>query len=182
MMMRPLLIALAATLAAGSIACTHEHTFATVTPARAQLQRGGARRVAIVMDERLVHARYETSTDGHTFVFHNAPVMVAGALQSALAGSVAAVQAFPGVPSTGFDVQVIPELGIEATGMMNHHCKVRFALTVANARGQPVVRRELETDESFVPIVNGPAACETAMLAAFNGVAYQALAGIDAIP
>ncbi|HXU02432.1 MAG TPA: hypothetical protein VN903_15820 [Polyangia bacterium] len=180
-MMRPSMIAIAALVATGSIACTHEHTFANVTPARAQLQRGGARRVAIIMDERLVHTRYETSTDGHTFVFYNAPALVANALQGALAGSVAMVQAFPGVPSSCFDAQVIPELGIEATGMLNHHCKVRFALTVADARGQPVVRRELETDETFVPVANGPAACEAAVLSAFNGVAYQALAGIDGL-
>jgi hypothetical protein len=165
----------------GATACTHEHTFATVTPARAQLQRGGARRVAIVMDERLVRPRYETSTDGHTFVFYKAPVLVESALQGALAGSVAVVQAFPGAPAAGFDVQVIPELGIEATGMLNHHCKVHFALTVADARGQPVVRREGDTDETFMQVANGTAACETAVLAAFNGVAYQALAGIDAL-
>ena len=166
----------------GAVGCTHEHTLVAFSPARAPLQRAGNKKVAIVLDERLVQTRYETSTDGHTFVLNGAPAMLAEGFSRALAGTVAALQTFPAPPPTGFDVRIIPQLTIEASGMLSHRCTARLAISVEDRAGRPVMRKEGAGEETFVPIANGTAACETAILAAFNNVAYQALSAIDAMP
>jgi hypothetical protein len=181
-MNRTLLAVLVSLLGASSVACTHEHTFSSITPTPAQLQRAGGRRVAIVMVDRLVSPRYETSTDGHTFIFNGAPVLIEKALEQALAGRVAAAQGFAGRAGAGFDVQLVPELAIEATGMLNHHCTVHYALSVLDGASRVIVRRQADADETFVPIANGPYACETALIAAFNSATYQALAALDTLP
>jgi hypothetical protein len=180
-----LLAALALALVTTSLACTHQYQMMATRPFQplpARLQSSRARVVAVIFDDRHVRPVYETSTDGHTFVFHGAQPMIAGALNSALQGNVAAVRAVNGgPPNSNFDVQLIPELSIDASGMLSHRCTVRFALSVANARGQTVARRESEAVETFVPIDLAPEACDLAFTTAFNKVAYEALPAIDGV-
>lgn len=172
-------------LAASVLGCvTHNVMMMSTRPFRplpAAVMNSRSRVVAITFHDKHVRPIYETSTDGHTFAFSGAKAMIAGAVASALEGRVAAVRSVDGAPASNFNVHLIPELSVEVSGMLNHNCKVHFALTVANAQGQPVTRREAEADETFVPIVQAPAACDTAFAKAFDTVALQALPEIDRV-
>jgi hypothetical protein len=182
----PILIAMRGWLPLAALttlaACTHERTLSLATHASMPLQRSSTRKVAIVLEDRLVSPRYETSTDGHNFVLYGAPRAIAQALESALAGRVALVHSVRAPAPTGFDAYVFPALSLEASGLVKHHCTARLAVEVRDAAGQTVGRGHGEADEVFYIMFSGTEACETALAAALGDAATQALPGIDALP
>lgn len=171
-------IALAA-CAALTTACTHEYQLVPFAASAAPLQKSRTKRVAVVLVEPLVLERYETSTDGHTFVFESAPAFFEQLFRSALANSVAQVQFFRAPAPAGFDAYVFPELSLEASGMMSHTCAARYGLSVKDGAGRIVAQRQLRTEETFVPIAAAGQACTTAVTSAFNTLTYPILSTLD---
>ena len=160
--------------------CTHEYSLAGYRPAPLALTKASGKRVAVVLLPTAVQPSYTTSTDGHTFIIDNVPQFYEDAFRSQLRDAGATVQTFFQVPSTPFDLYVYPETTIEATGTFNHHCTVRFGLTLTNVRGDVLSRQKTEATSDFIPVALGPESCERSLQRAFDTASRAGFVEADA--
>jgi hypothetical protein len=170
-----------ASLVVTTTACTHEVDLMPPRTTTATLAKSASKRIAVVMGEAAIKPTYETSTDGHTWIFRKAPAYYRGAFAAALRERVGTVEFFDKAPvPPGFDAYIYPTMALAAHGALPHQCKVEFTVAIVDVGGRPVVRKVAAIEESFMAVADAERACSVAMSATFNATAYVALASLDA--
>jgi hypothetical protein len=175
--------ALAGAVATGGLGCSalrHDVQLEGFNARGAGLTRSKEKRVAVVLAEPAMQSTYETATDGHAWVFDGVKQYYEQAFRRALSDSVASVQFFGVTPSSGdFDAYIVPELKIDASGMLSHSCTATYAVTVKDKAGRVVKREEHEAKESFFAMADGERACKAALSSSFMAATYPALRQLD---
>jgi hypothetical protein len=161
------------------LGCTHEHQLAPPAVGAAPLERSTSKRVAVILAPPALRDTYETSTDGHTWVFKNVHGFYREAFRSALASRVAAVETFAQAPPGGFDAYVYAELSLNASGSLGKSCTASFSAALVDGNGRPITRKESTSEEGFTVVADAERACTTAMIASFNASAYAVLTALD---
>ena len=176
--MSTLMVLTAALTSQGCSVMTHELSLKGHSASQAGLQRSRDRSVAVVFLNDRVKKKYETSTDGHSFVFNNTRQYYEQAFSSALRDSVGRIEFFGGKPPDAYDWYVYPELELDASGIISHSCTATYAVTIEDAAGRRLAREEKKSEQSFIAMDQGTAACTSAISQSF-GATYAALRRVD---
>ncbi|HEY3352768.1 MAG TPA: hypothetical protein VGQ83_05940 [Polyangia bacterium] len=173
------LLAVMTAIAAGAVGCTHVMQIGLATsPAR--VTRSAGKRVAVVFQEPGFKGRYESSTDGFTYVLEHAPGPFIAALQGALRGVVAEVAVFRGRPDRSFDAYIYPMLELQiTTSFVVKTCTARYTLVVTDATGREIARRTEVGQHRFTAVVASGGACATALQEPFDTVTAWVLPALD---
>jgi len=156
---------LLAVVVAGCGMMTHELQLKGFTANTVAPRLPATARIAVVLSAGDIKPTYSTSTDGHTFIIHQARQFYEQAYRTAFRN--VTVETFSVDPPDDFDVYLYPALDLVATGWISHACTARFTLVIKDATGRELGRTATTATGNFVRMAAALDACVNAIRTTF---------------
>jgi hypothetical protein len=134
-----------------------------------QLLKRSPLRVAVILGEPGIRSAYQSSADGHTFIFLDTDRFYAEGYRSLLGPHLASLDFHSAPPTAGYDFYLYPSVDLTITAaFVTKKCTVQHALVVVDSKAREIYRGSETAANQFTVIDTAEHACKLSVFGSFT--------------